>query len=58
MLTKQCYYARVHYASHHGNIARVCLARSSEREPVKACNEGNVAAQISFVVVHLRPEWN
>ena len=39
------------YTSHHSNATRVFLARSSKQESAKACNEGKMAAQISFVVV-------
>ena len=39
----------------HNNITCVWLAGGSKREPVKACNKGKVAAQISFVVVETAP---
>ena len=47
------------HTNYHSSITPVCLARSSKREPVKACNEGKAAVQISFVVVckNLHPEW-
>ena len=50
------------YTSHHSIVTRVCLARSSKREPVKACTKARWQRRFPSLLCvwkrrHLRPGW-